>query len=69
MSMMGLLVFMSASQVATAGYLLYMFNDMEREARKRNAELRAYLDTRLGTAEARVVAPSEPVRTRVPAAG
>ena len=71
MSMMGLLVFMAVSQVATAGDLLFMFNDVEREARKRNAELRAYLDARLGPAEPRVVGTSESLRTRtsVSAAG
>ena len=71
MSMLGLLVFMAVSQVATAGYLLYMFNDVEREARKRNAELRAYLDARLGIAEPRAVGASDPLRPRtsVSAAG
>jgi hypothetical protein len=71
MSIMGLLLFMTVSQVATAAYLLYMFNDVEREARKRNADLRAYLESRLGLAEPRVTGKAEPLAQRpsVSAAG
>ena len=64
MSMMGLLVFMAVSQVATAGYLLYMFNDVEREARKRNGELRAHIDASLVGLESRLAARPDSLRSR-----
>jgi hypothetical protein len=64
MSIMGLLFFMAVSQVATAAYLLYMFNDVDRQARKRNAELRTYLESRLGLAEPRVTSKADAVPSR-----
>jgi len=54
MTIMVLLVFMAVSQVAIAAYLLYMFNDVEREARRRNAEFRAYIDSSLSGLERRL---------------
>ena len=64
MSIMVLLVFMAVSQVAVAAYLLYMFNDVEREARKRNAEFRAYLDASLNGLEQRLAGRSDLARSR-----
>jgi hypothetical protein len=64
MTIMVLLVFMAISQVAVAAYLLYMFNDVEREARKRNAEFRAYLDASLNALEQRLSGRSERARPR-----
>jgi hypothetical protein len=64
MPMMVLLVFMAVSQVAIAGYLLYMFNDVEREGRKRDAELRAYIDASLNGLEQRVTGRPELARPR-----
>jgi hypothetical protein len=54
MTIMVLLVFMAFSQVAIAAYLLYMFNDVAREARQRNAELRSHIDTVLAGLEDRL---------------
>jgi hypothetical protein len=51
MSMTALLVFMVISQIALAGYLLYSFNDVEREARKRNAAMKAHFDAALAELE------------------
>jgi hypothetical protein len=64
MSIMGLLVFMALSQVAIAAYLLYMFNDVEREARKRNAEFRAYLDASMVELERRLTGRTDVARPR-----
>ncbi len=64
MTIMGLLVCMAVSQVAIAAYLLYMFNDVEREARKRNAEFRAYLDAAINGLEQRLSGRSELQRPR-----
>jgi hypothetical protein len=44
MTVVALMIFVLVSQVLVAGYLLYSFNDIEREARKRNADLRAHID-------------------------
>ena len=44
MTITALLVFMVISQIALAGYLLYSFNDVEREAKKRNAAMKAHID-------------------------
>jgi hypothetical protein len=38
------MIFVLISQVLIGGYLLYCFNAVEREARKRNADLRAHID-------------------------
>jgi hypothetical protein len=54
MSMTALLVFMVISQIALAGYLLYSFNDVEREARKRNAAMKAHFDAALTELEKRL---------------
>jgi len=64
MPIMVLLIVMAVSQVATAAYLLYMFNDVEREARKRNAEFRAYLDSSLNGLEQRLAGRSDLARPR-----
>jgi len=64
MSITALLMVMTASQVAIAAYLLYMFNDVEREAHKRNAEFRAYLDASLNGLEQRLAGRSELARPR-----
>jgi hypothetical protein len=54
MSMTALLIFMVISQIALAGYLLYSFNDVEREARKRNAAMKAHFDAALAELEKRL---------------
>jgi hypothetical protein len=64
MTIMVLLVFMAISQIAIAAYLLYMFNDVEREARRRNAEFRAYIDASLSGLEQRLSGGSELTRPR-----
>lgn len=64
MTILGLLVCMAFSQVAIAAYLLYMFNDVEREARKRNVEFRAYIDATINGLEQRLSARSELQRPR-----
>jgi hypothetical protein len=53
MTITALLFFMVLSQIALAWYLFYSFNDVEREARKRNADLRAYIDATLAQLERR----------------
>lgn len=64
MTITALLAFMVLSQIALAGYLLYSFNDVEREARKRNADMRAFVEARLAEIEARLTGTSVPVRKR-----
>jgi len=54
MTITALLVFMVISQMALAGYLLYSFNDVEREARKRNAEMRAFIEATVAELERRL---------------
>jgi hypothetical protein len=54
MTVTALLVFMVLSQIAVAGYLLYSFNDVEREARKRNADMRAFIEASLAGLEGRL---------------
>jgi hypothetical protein len=54
MTMTALLGFMVISQIALAGYLLYSFNDVEREARKRNAAMKAHFDAALADLEKRL---------------
>jgi hypothetical protein len=49
-----LMIFVLVSQVLVAGYLLYSFNDVEREARKRTADLRAHIDSVLADLESRL---------------
>ncbi len=44
MTVTALMVFIVLSQVCMGAYLLYSFNEVEREARKRNADLRAHFD-------------------------
>lgn len=54
MTITALLVFMVFSQIALAAYLLYSFNDVEREARKRNADMRAHFDATIAELERRL---------------
>ena len=44
MTVTALMIFVLISQVLIGGYLLYCFNAVEREERKRNADLRAHID-------------------------
>jgi hypothetical protein len=64
MTITALLAFMVLSQIAVAGYLLYSFNDVEREARKRNAEMRAHLESSLADLERRLTGSGVPIRKR-----
>jgi hypothetical protein len=63
MTITALLVFMVLSQIALAGYLLYSFNDVEREARKRNADMRAFIESSLADLERRLT-DATPIRKR-----
>jgi hypothetical protein len=54
MTVTALMVFIVISQLCVAGYLLYSFNDVEREARKRNADLRAHMDAVIADLESRL---------------
>jgi hypothetical protein len=54
MTITALLVFMVFSQIAVAAYLLYSFSDVERESRKRNADMRAFIETTLRDLERRL---------------
>ena len=54
MTITALMVFIVISQICVAAYLLYSFNDVEREARKRNADLRAHIDTVIADLESRM---------------
>ena len=54
MTITALMIFVLISQVILAGYLLYSFNDVEREARKRNADLRAHIDRVAADLESRL---------------
>jgi hypothetical protein len=54
MTVTALMVFIVISQICVAGYLLYSFNDVEREARKRNAEMRAHFDAVIADLERRL---------------
>ncbi|MEP7242463.1 MAG: hypothetical protein ABI885_02130 [Gammaproteobacteria bacterium] len=54
MTITTLLTFMVLSQIAVAAYLLYSFNDVERESRKRTADLRAHIDSALMDLESRL---------------
>jgi hypothetical protein len=54
MTLTTLMIFVLISQVLVAGYLLYSFNDVEREARKRNADLRAHIDRVVADLESRL---------------
>jgi hypothetical protein len=58
MTITALLVFMVLSQIALAGYLLYSFNDVERESRKRNADMRAFIEASLADLERRLTGAS-----------
>jgi hypothetical protein len=63
MTISALLIFMVISQIALAGYLLYSFNDVEREARKRNAAMKAHFEAALADLEKRLRNDTTP-RTR-----
>ncbi|MEJ1960158.1 MAG: hypothetical protein WDO56_00845 [Gammaproteobacteria bacterium] len=54
MTITTLMIFVLISQVCGAAYLLYSLNDMEREARKRNADLRAHIDSVIADLESRL---------------
>jgi hypothetical protein len=54
MSVTALMIFLLVSQLLVTGYLLYSFNDVEREARKRNADMRAHIDRVMGDLESRL---------------
>ena len=54
MTVTALMIFVLISQVLIAGYLLYSFNDAEREARKRTAALRAHIDRCITDLESRI---------------
>jgi hypothetical protein len=65
MTVTALMIFVLVSQVLVAGYLLYSFNDVEREARKRNADLRAHIDRVVADLESRLgEVRDEPTRKR-----
>ena len=69
MTVATLMIFVLVSQILVAGYLLYSFNDVEREARKRNADLRAHIDRVVADLESRLreggSVRDEPARKRV----
>lgn len=54
MSVTALMIFLLLSQVLIGVYLLYCFNAVEREARKRNADLRAHFDRCMTDLESRL---------------
>jgi hypothetical protein len=54
MTVTALMIFVLISQVLIAAYLLYSFNDAEREARKRTADLRAHFDRCITDLESRL---------------
>jgi hypothetical protein len=64
MTITTLLLFMVLSQVAMAGYLLYSFNSVERGARQRNADMRAYFEATVADLERRLNAAAPAVRKR-----
>lgn len=64
MTITALLVFMVISQALLAGYLFYSFNDVEREARKRNADMRAYIESQMKDLERRLNGASTAPRLR-----
>jgi hypothetical protein len=65
MTITALLVFMVLSQIAMAGSMLYSFNSMAREARKRDADMRAYIEAQTADLERRLSGSAVPVRKRV----
>jgi hypothetical protein len=54
MTVTALMVFMAISQICVLGYLLYSFNDVERSARRRMADLRAHIDSVCNDLESRL---------------
>ena len=54
MTVTALMIFLLVSQLLVTGYLLYSFNDVEREARKRNADMRAHIDRVVADLESRL---------------
>jgi hypothetical protein len=71
MTVTALMVFLVISQICVLAYLLYSFNDVERGARKRMADLRAHIDSvcndlesRLRQPRADLEAPAAPAPTR-----
>jgi hypothetical protein len=57
MSITALMIFMVISQICVLAYLLYSFNDVERGARKRMADLRAHIDSVCNDLESRLRQP------------
>ncbi len=64
MTITALLAFMVLSQIALAGYLLYSFNDVERESRKRNADMKTHIDSGLAELERRLTGSGTSIRKR-----
>ena len=54
MTVTALMVFIVISQICMGAYLLYSFNEAEREARKRNADMRAHFDRVVASLESRL---------------
>ena len=54
MTVTALMVFIVISQMCMGAYLLYSFNEVEREARKRNADMRAHFDRVVASLESRL---------------
>jgi hypothetical protein len=54
MTVTALMIFMVISQICVLAYLLYSFNDVERGARKRMADLRAHIDSVCNDLEGRL---------------
>jgi hypothetical protein len=54
MTVTALMIFMVISQICVLAYLLYSFNDVERGARKRMADLRAHIDSVCNDLESRL---------------
>ena len=57
MTVTALMVFIVISQMCVLGYLLYSFNDVEKGARKRMADLRAHIDAVCNDLESRLREP------------
>jgi len=49
-----LLIFMLVSQIVLAAYLLYSFNDVERESRRRTRSVKAHLARQIADLERRL---------------
>jgi hypothetical protein len=49
-----LLIFMLVSQILVAAYLLYSFNDVERESRRRQNSVKTHVDRQIAELERRL---------------